>query len=65
MKFSNEKGNENDIFNNFLYSYLYSITEFMGYTAEGMIGKSLFDFYHACDGEGIARAFKSCKYLSI
>jgi len=36
-----------------------SISEFMGYKGEDMIGKSLFDFYHACDGDGISRSFRS------
>ncbi|CAL8081167.1 unnamed protein product [Orchesella dallaii] len=36
-----------------------SITEFIGYKANNMVGKSLFDFYHACDGDGIAKSFKS------
>ncbi|ODN05678.1 Hypoxia-inducible factor 1-alpha [Orchesella cincta] len=35
-----------------------SVAEFVGYTTNNMVGKSLFDFYHACDGEGIAKSFK-------
>jgi hypothetical protein len=31
----------------------------MGYTPEDMIGKSLFEFHHAADGEGISKSFKS------
>jgi hypothetical protein len=36
----------------------------MGYKQEEILGKSLFQFNHASDGDGIAKSFKSCKALN-
>ncbi|XP_035704232.1 hypoxia-inducible factor 1-alpha isoform X2 [Folsomia candida] len=36
-----------------------AVAELLGYTPEEMIGRSLFEFNHAGDGEGIGKAFKS------
>lgn len=35
----------------------------LGYQPEEMMGKSLFDFYHAADGFELAKSFKSCKIV--
>lgn len=37
----------------------------MGYKPEDLTGKSLLDFYHACDGDGISRSFRSRKKLIL
>jgi len=37
------------------------VADLMGYTPEEMIGKSLFEFHHAADGDSVAKSFKSRK----
>ncbi|CAG7785317.1 unnamed protein product, partial [Allacma fusca] len=36
-----------------------SIKSFLGYSPTDLIGKSVFEFHHALDGQALARAFKS------
>lgn len=39
--------------------------EFFGYDPEDLIGKSVFDFYHAMDSDAIDRGFKTCKLFIV
>jgi hypothetical protein len=34
----------------------------LGYKAEHLIGKSLYDFHHGVDSESLMATFKGCKY---
>lgn len=41
------------------------IGEFLGYSPDDLLGKSVFDYHYALDSEILDRGFKNCKYIMI
>lgn len=39
----------------------YRITELMGYTPEDLLGRSVYDFYHAMDSDSVTKSHHNCK----
>lgn len=37
------------------------VTELMGYTPEDLLGRSVYDFYHALDSENVTKSHQNCK----
>lgn len=40
----------------------YRVTELMGYTPEDLLGRSIYDFYHALDSDSVTKSHQNCKY---
>lgn len=41
------------------------VTELMGYTPEDLLGRSVYDFYHALDSENVTKSHQNCKSKSV
>lgn len=37
------------------------VTELLGYTPEDLLGRSVYDFYHALDSENVTKSHQNCK----
>lgn len=37
----------------------------MGYTPEDLLGRSVYDFYHALDSERVTKSHQNCKHEHI
>nr|CAD7589567.1 unnamed protein product [Timema genevievae] len=40
------------------------IGDFLGYSPEDLVGRSMYEYHHAMDNTAIEKGFKNCKYLS-
>lgn len=45
------------------YIIFYSLEDILGYNAEDLIGKSVYEYHHALDSDAIGTAYKCCKFL--
>lgn len=43
------------------YFVRHRVTELMGYTPEDLLGRSVYDFYHALDSEKVTKSHQNCK----
>lgn len=41
------------------------VTELMGYNPDDLLGRSIYDFYHALDSENVTKSHQNCKYLQL
>lgn len=43
----------------------YRVTELMGYTPEDLLGRSVYDFYHALDSDSVTKSHHNCKHTQL
>lgn len=41
------------------------VTELMGYSPEDLLGRSIYDFYHALDSDSVTKSHQNCKYQQL
>lgn len=41
------------------------VTELLGYTPEDLLGRSVYDFYHALDSDNVTKSHQNCKSKNI
>lgn len=39
----------------------FRVTQLMGYTPEDLLGRSVYDFYHALDSDSVTKSHQNCK----
>ena len=43
----------------------YRVTELMGYTPDDLLGRSVYDFYHALDSDSVTKIHHNCKRAQL
>lgn len=43
----------------------YRVTELMGYTPEDLLGRSVYDFYHALDSDSVTKSHQNCRHKQL
>ena len=43
----------------------YRVTELMGYTPDDLLGRSVYDFYHALDSDSVTKSHHNCKHAQL